>query len=116
MTSEIKIQIKFKIEENGYSFSDALYLTLEQYQTYTQEQIEVLQRERFDAWMDAINNPPVIDQPTEEQLAADGLKIIKDAIATDEPIINSVLNTAIAVAPSVSGREELRAALLALGE
>ena len=49
------IVIDFTIEENGYTFSDAIVLPEDHKLTKTQ--IEKIKQKRFQAWLDIINTP-----------------------------------------------------------
>lgn len=110
--SEPKIQVQFTIEENGFSYTDALYFTLEEYSILTPEKIEAMKRTRFDSWLEALN---VANEPTEEINSVNiRLAEIKNALAIDDPVMNSVLDAAMQIVPNVETREELRTALLEL--
>lgn len=50
------IKIDFVIEQNGYSFGDALHL--EDDHTFTDEQIEAMKQARFDNWYAFITRVP----------------------------------------------------------
>lgn len=47
------ISINFTIEENGYTFTDAIVLP--DNHTLTKAQIESVKKQRFQAWLDVIN-------------------------------------------------------------
>jgi hypothetical protein len=74
------IQIRFEISEDGFSYSDALYLP--QDHSFTEQQIEAMKRERFDNWRAIISNPP--PGPTDEELIAAGV-VFPDP-PTEQPI------------------------------
>lgn len=66
------IQIAFTISEGDFSYSDALWLPADH--TFTEEQIEVMKRERFDNWKTVISTPP--PGPTNEELEASGAQVL----------------------------------------
>lgn len=66
---EPQIQYRFTIvdEETGSSFSDALYLPLDEWPV-DETTLEKMKQERFDNWKKAINTPSD-PPPVEEQIA-----------------------------------------------
>lgn len=64
----IILHIPFTIEQNGKKFSDALNMSQEEYESLTQEQIDAMKQARFDAWLEFLANPPIPDEPPEEDL------------------------------------------------
>ena len=73
MEEQIKIQIIFKFtndQTNGHGdYCDAIYMTLEEYQNTTPEELRAMERARVDQWIYNIENPPVSEpeEPIEEE-------------------------------------------------
>ena len=57
------IKIDFVIEQNGEKFVDALHL--EDNHTFTDEEIEAMKQERFDAYYTFIHAPVIEETPQE---------------------------------------------------
>ena len=51
------VKINFKIDNDVYSFSDALHLPVDH--TYTDQEIEAMKQARFDNWVAVITAPSV---------------------------------------------------------
>lgn len=112
---KVLIQIPFKKKtESGLEYNDALYFSQEEYAALTQEQIEEMKQTRFNNWLSVIQNPVIQPEPTEAQIIEERVKVVKEALAKDEPVINGILDATLVVAPLANDREELRAALLNL--
>ena len=75
--NEIRIQVKVKefVRELGHDYCDALYYTQEQYYSLTQDDVDREVYRRIANWIEAIKNPPVQAEPTEEQLVAEKLAL-----------------------------------------
>ena len=65
------IQDTFIIEQNGISLSDALILPKSEYEALSPAQVTSLKNARFTAHKERLLNPPVIPQPTNEEVLAD---------------------------------------------
>lgn len=66
---QIFIQHRFKIEQDGRSFSDALVMPKEEYDKLTPEEIETQKQARYDNWVYVIEHPePAIELPLVDQL------------------------------------------------
>lgn len=54
-------QFRFEIfdSENRVLFKDALWMTQDEYEALTPEQLNALEQERFNNWKDSIENPPI---------------------------------------------------------
>lgn len=50
-------QIKFTIEDQGYSFTDALFLTEEEFTSISSAELDALKQARFNNWLSHIQNP-----------------------------------------------------------
>ena len=54
------VRIEFeRTAPNGLVFRDAIVVSQAQYDSWTQEQIELIEQERYDAWWAIVNAPPV---------------------------------------------------------
>jgi hypothetical protein len=73
------IQVKFTetVSVNGQSteFTDALYLTPAEDATITEEELATRMNERIDAFVDRLENPPEVPEPTPEELEQQALDI-----------------------------------------
>jgi hypothetical protein len=69
---ENHIRIDFVYTDGHMSLSDAIYLP--ENHTYSEDQIEVMKKERFDNWKNHIMNPPPAEHvpPVEEVTEAPG--------------------------------------------
>ena len=52
--STVKVQIPFTVIEGNDTFSDALYMTMDEYAAMTAEQITAVQHERYQNWKEHI--------------------------------------------------------------
>lgn len=63
MSEQINIQIVFEelVEFNGSktNFRDAIWFTKEEYDSKTEEEINVLKKERINNWINTMKNPVV---------------------------------------------------------
>ena len=75
MADKLYYQLRFTIEKDGRSYSDAIVLPKEDYEKLTPEDIETTKQQRFDNWI-TILNTPAIEVPLEDQL-----KAVNDQIA-----------------------------------
>ena len=64
---QIRVQINFSQETEFGTFSDALYLSLQEYFETSPEQIEVMKQERVDNWVNLLKNPPQ-EEPTQDEV------------------------------------------------
>ena len=71
MEDQVFIQRRFKIEKNGISLSDALILPKNEYDSLSEQDIESLKTERFTNHKERLENPPVVEAPSDEQVLAD---------------------------------------------
>lgn len=81
MNDQIYIQHRFTIKQGDQQLQDAIVLPQEEYNKLTAEDIETQKQERFNSWIDSINNPPpesVLSKA--EQIA----QIDKDIASLDE--------------------------------
>lgn len=68
------IQIKYTKEYNGIEFSDAIYLTEDEFNSFTEQDIEAIKEQRFQKWIEVITKIPTqeeIDQMLLEQMEID---------------------------------------------
>ena len=70
VTDPISVQIKYRMEQDGKSYQDALYFTTDEYQNLTQANIDAEKQKRFDNWIFVINNPVPFVEPIIEELEA----------------------------------------------
>jgi len=66
---QIKIQIRYSIGD----FNDALYFTPDEWNA--NPDIEAMKKERYEAHLNSIKNPPVRPEPTEEELIEEAKNI-----------------------------------------
>ena len=71
------IQDRFIIEKDGISLSDALILPKSEYESLSKGQIETLKQERFQAHKERLENPPIIPEPSKEEVLADVVRQIE---------------------------------------
>ena len=71
------IQDRFVIEQDGINLSDALILPKSEYESLSKEQIETLKQERFQTHKQRLENPPIIPEPSKEDVLADVVKQIE---------------------------------------
>lgn len=61
MADQVAIQVRFRIDRDGLSLSDALYFSQEEWASLTPEDVDALKEERYSAWISArtaaINEP-----------------------------------------------------------
>lgn len=67
---QVFIQVRFSKQQDGREFNDCLYFALEEWEKIDPDQVEKLKQERFDNWVAVVQNPPVIEDPKEEELRA----------------------------------------------
>ena len=63
MSDQIMIQVRFRKSYKDIEFNDALYFTQAEYALKTEDEIDAMKEERFQAWCNIIDNPPI---PSEE--------------------------------------------------
>lgn len=69
MADQIFISHRFSKKRSGYpEYSDALVLPIEEYNLLKPEEIEVIKEERVQAFCDRIDNPPVVVEPTDQEV------------------------------------------------
>lgn len=68
ITSQTNVQVRFTIKDGDHEYTDALYLTPEEHERMTPEDIEARQQERFNNWKAVVTAPPV--ELSDEQKAA----------------------------------------------
>ena len=72
---KIMIQIMFSEKTKYGEYSDALYLTPENYATMKKEDIDGLKQERINNWIKIIEIPPVMVEPTKEELEQESITL-----------------------------------------
>ncbi len=98
--SQVRVQVPFSIG----AFNDALWFTLEEYLALAPEQLEALQQERYQNWINAVENPPPVDpdhdaslqEDLQQQLQAE-LQAIDDQVAALEArkdVVETLLSNA----------------------
>ena len=70
MKDEIRIQVRFNIEEKGFSYHDAFYFTEAEYAALKPDDLEAQKRARFDGYVKAMQNLAEPAKPTDEELQA----------------------------------------------
>jgi len=50
-----KIQIKFTWEVDGIKYTDAIYLSREEYEQLSEKEIEEMKKQRFENWAKSVN-------------------------------------------------------------
>ena len=60
-------KLDFTIEQDGYTFTDALWFSPEQYADISSDDMFAMQQARFDAWLAAIQ-VPIAEDPVLEDL------------------------------------------------
>ena len=71
MSQQIRTQILFTENTKYGEFTDAIYMTQEEYVVKTQEEIDALKQERVDNYVSAIDNASTPKEPTKEELQAE---------------------------------------------
>lgn len=81
IVAEEKVQIRFTVtDDDGTTFTDALYMTTAERASATPEQLDAAQRARFDAWKAAVAAPaPVV----EIDMAAQARELLSQREAID---------------------------------
>lgn len=62
------VRIPFTIAEDGITFSDSLNLTISEYESLSEQQLQDLQYARFEAYRYFLENPPIPATPTKRDL------------------------------------------------
>ena len=70
MKDEIRIQVRFGIDEKGYTYRDAFYFTEAEYAALKPDDLEAQKRARFDGYVKAMQNMVEPQKPTDEELQA----------------------------------------------
>lgn len=70
MQDQIKVHVTFTKEHEGMKFTDALIMSMEEFNKVTPEELEVLKQQRLDNWVAVINTKPEAVEPTKEDLQA----------------------------------------------
>lgn len=65
----INYQVRFTISTEFGAYSDALYLSEDEYAAYKGKALEQMAQARADAWVENLKNPVVVE-PTKEDLQA----------------------------------------------
>jgi hypothetical protein len=87
IVTEEKIQIQFTIrDEDGSTFTDAIYLTTEEYGDTSREALEAMKLARFQAWKTRIAEPAVM-LLTPEEIAAQVDALAAAQIATQDQLL-----------------------------
>lgn len=92
MEYDVKIQIKFKRTYNkggvNIDFNDAVYLTPDEYQNLTVEDVNSRINERFENWKNIVDNPPPEYQPTKEDLESEKVRLAESIAEIDKKIVD----------------------------
>ncbi len=119
-----RIQILIKEQTVFGEYNDALYYNFSDFynpdgtQKMDQSIIDEAVAARVSSYVSSIQYAKDNPQPevSEGEIIAARVQTFRDAISTDEPVVNGILDAAMQLVPVVENREELRAALLRLGE
>ncbi len=98
MNDQIFIQHRFKVEENGQSFSDAIVMPQDEYVKLTPEEIETQKQERFNNWQEAIKSPLVQEEISKEEQLAQLEKDIASIEEQKQILVNQKLEVQAEVA------------------
>jgi hypothetical protein len=61
--TDVRIQVPIKAQTEVGEYNSALYFTPAEYAALTQEQIDAMKQARVSAWVEAVKNPPVVEEP-----------------------------------------------------
>jgi hypothetical protein len=91
--SEERVQVRFTV--NG-EFTDAFYFTAEERAALTDDQLDAMKAERYNAWKAIVTAPPAIPvAPTEEQVLAEIVALEEQRATVDAEL--AAKNTTLAV-------------------
>ena len=68
METQKSIKIWFKVDTERGPYQDALYFTDAEFKLLKQSDIESQAQARADAWVEFVNNPPVVPELTKEEM------------------------------------------------
>lgn len=73
MGDQVQIQVKFTIQQDGLTFTDALYFGPDEYKKLSDSDIEAMKQERFDNYKATIANARKLpqEQPVEQIASVD---------------------------------------------
>lgn len=81
----VQVQVVFTVEEGGVSFTDALYVPLDEYDAMSKDgRLDAMKRERFDGWRAALAAPPpdpVQADATVQTPVDQARQVLNDALA-----------------------------------
>lgn len=92
MADQLFIQRRFKIKEGKYDLSDSLIIPLTEYNALSEGEISSLKEDRFTAFKNYIDNPPVFPQPTDEEILTEidkQIEILASKRAEVEPRVSN---------------------------
>ena len=75
MIDQVFIQHRFSIERDGKTLQDAICLPVSEYEKLSPEDIEAQKEQRFSNWINILNTPPEVVEPTKEDLEAQQVSI-----------------------------------------
>lgn len=68
MQDKVSVHITFTKEQDGKTLTDALIMSLDEFNSITPEKIEEQKQQRLDNWIKAVNTPVEAVEPTKEDL------------------------------------------------
>jgi len=96
-TKKIQILISEPVEINGMTiaYNDALYYTEEQFEKLTQEDIDAEVKLRVENFQDAINNPPPVPEPSQEDIELQLQQIEQQKIQLESMKVETIEKLAV---------------------
>lgn len=83
------IRDPFTIERDGRSFTDAIYYTVAEWEALTDAEVEANREARFAAWLAIVTTPPVVAEPTQDELLGQ-LGDLNDQVAAISDQMNDI--------------------------
>jgi len=96
-----KMQVVFtervNVNGQGIDFTDALYLTPEEDATISEEDMADMMNERINAFIDRLQNPPEVPEPTDADLQQqiDDLQTQIDSLTDQQTQVQTTLDTKV---------------------
>jgi hypothetical protein len=73
----IRIQVLIKEQTEVGEFQDALYFTEEEYASLSEKDIQKMIDTRIENWVNQVQNPPIPEEPTKEDLESQKIELQK---------------------------------------
>lgn len=71
MREQVLIQVRYSMPTDYGDYSDAIYYTPDQWKNIKQDDIDAEKQKRVNAYLDVVHNPPIVKEPTKEDLERD---------------------------------------------